>query len=100
MLIKVHRRGAQRRSSTMHFRIIKGEYKMAKDWDTTSIDGMERTAKNEADRDCSVKIGAVWLEVSWDGKKFKYKWGKNFVGRDNAIEVFKMKPVMDGYKKR
>jgi hypothetical protein len=63
-------------------------------WDTTSIDGMERTAKNEADRNCNVKIRDHWLEVFWTPTaagngtgKFSYKWGKNYVTRGTAMNV-------------
>lgn len=65
--------------------------------DTSSIDAMERTATMEQDRDCSIKIGDHWLEVSYDPKplkrseRFKYKWGKNYIERSGAVEVHKMK---------
>lgn len=60
-----------------------------KGWDTSSIDGMERTAKAEADHDCSLKIREQWLEVTWHPEKqeFTYKWGKNMVPRAVAVSV-------------
>lgn len=62
-----------------------------KDWDTGSIEGMEDTATRWADGSCNLKIRGEWLEVVWDGKSFKYKWGKNFIPRQTAVEVHSTK---------
>jgi hypothetical protein len=58
-------------------------------WDTTSIEAMERTARAEAQNDCSLKIRDQWLEVRYDPatEKFTYKWGKNMVPRHVAETV-------------
>lgn len=60
-----------------------------KDWDTSSIDAMERTARSEADHDCSLKIRGQWLEVAYieASDTFTYKWGKNMVPRHVAETV-------------
>lgn len=58
-------------------------------WDTTSVEAMERTAMDQADGSCSKRIGDYWLEVVFDGEHlpFRYKWGKNWVTREDAIAV-------------
>lgn len=56
----------------------------------TNIDDMEETAKNEANGSCCKRIHGVWLEVICIGNLapgFKYKWGKNWVTRQVAINV-------------
>jgi hypothetical protein len=72
-----------------------------RDWDTSSIDAMERTAIAQADGDCNLRIGEHWLRVQHIGtarkrsgkgreNAFQYHWGKNIVTRADAIEVHKM----------
>lgn len=61
-------------------------------WNTKSIEGMEQTAREEADQDCSKKIGNYYLCVTWTGgDNFTYQWGKNFITRDAAVNVHKIK---------
>lgn len=63
---------------------------MSKSWDTSSIEAMERTAKGQEDGCCSKKIGEHWLEVQYKEGKFKYMWGKNYVNREDAVEVLRL----------
>lgn len=58
-----------------------------------TIDDMEETARNEADGCCNKKIRGHWLEVIYYAPRgpvdgyFRYVWGKNVVGRQEAINV-------------
>lgn len=64
---------------------------MSKDWDTSSLEVMEKTAKGQADFTCSKKFGDHWLEVRWMvecGHWFRYQWGKNLVSRQVAKNVY------------
>ena len=57
-------------------------------WNTSSIEGMEQTAKNEASGDCNKKIRGEWLEVTYiEPNKWNYKWGMNFVSRNVAQSI-------------
>jgi hypothetical protein len=62
-------------------RVVKEE------WDTSTLETMERTAKAEADGCCSLRIRGHWLEVRWVDGAFEYQWGLNIVPRAVAAEV-------------
>ena len=58
----------------------------------TSVDQMEKAARNEEDSITSVRIRGEWLSVerilTADMKdRYEYKWGKNTVDRSVAINV-------------
>lgn len=63
------------------------------DWDTSSIDAMEATARHEADGMCAVKIRDHWLEVRYveSSRNFRYQWGKNLISREEAANILKTK---------
>lgn len=57
-------------------------------WNTSSIEGMERSAQHQTDEMCCVKIRDAYLEVSISKTDvFLYKWGKNFVERKEAVSI-------------
>lgn len=53
----------------------------------TTIEQMEAASKNEDDGAVYKQIRGEWLEVMTDGKVFTYRWGKNSVTRDVAINI-------------
>lgn len=52
------------------------------------METMEASAKGEEDGCYNVKIRQHWLEVEslLDGT-FRYRWGKNIVSREHAVNV-------------
>lgn len=62
-------------------------------WNTKSIEGMEQTAKGEESQDCSVKVNGTWLCVTAGSDSITYQYGKNFISRNQAIEVLKLRDV-------
>jgi len=64
-------------------------------WDTSSIDGMEATCREEAEGDCNKKIDGKWLQVilyAAEGDKdeyFAYLYNDKRISRDKAVELLK-----------
>lgn len=62
-------------------------------WNTKTIEGMEQTAKEEQMQDCSVKVNGTWLCVTVSADSITYQYGKNFVSRNQAIEILKLRVI-------
>lgn len=67
---------------------------MSKDWDTSSLEAMEKTAKGQADNSCSKRIKGRWLDVVAyeasgpnDGY-FKYTYFSKPIARADAVRLF------------
>jgi hypothetical protein len=82
-LLRAHRDHVRsnRAEHASRARVVKEE------WDTSTLEAMEQTAKAEADGTCSLRIRGHWLEVRWLGGAFEYQWGLNNVPRNVAAEV-------------
>lgn len=54
-----------------------------------TIEQMENDAKKQSDGSSNKYIRGIWLEVVRFDSSFRYKWGKKFVTREEAIEILK-----------
>lgn len=66
------------------------------DWDTRTIEGMEQTAREEAQNDCNKKINGKWLAVICYASNgpideyFKYLYNEKQITRETAIKLLEV----------
>jgi len=62
-------------------------------WNTKNIEGMEQTAREEADCNCNTQINGKWLEVVLHERKgpvpekFSYLYNGKQINRETAIQL-------------